>query len=166
MPDGLVSEYISEQYLGIFIYSMTSLERIHNAANKKNNNNTNNKLVNNGPAGRKALLMQTLGYTSRTAQPGTGSWGYNGHRLTERGEFLLWCADGRVRIWCQQNESMDSACFVSTVQDGGAIVWGMFSYHVLELFIPIVWMLQTIWVLLLTMRASLLHQFASTSTFT
>ena len=28
-------------------------------------------------------------------------------------------ADGRVRIWCQQHESMDSTCLVSTVQAAG-----------------------------------------------
>ncbi|MDF4419820.1 hypothetical protein P3392_23745 [Vibrio parahaemolyticus] len=44
--------------------------------------------------------------------------------------FLLQHSDGRVRIWCEQHESMDPSCLVSTVQaaaGGGVMVWGRFS---------------------------------------
>jgi len=32
---------------------------------------------------------------------------------------LLRHSDGRVRIWCKQNEDMDPSCLVTTVQAGG-----------------------------------------------
>lgn len=34
----------------------------------------------------------------------------------------------RIRIWCQQQESKDPMCLVSTVHYG-FMVWGMFSWH-------------------------------------
>lgn len=40
----------------------------------------------------------------------------------------------RVRIWHKQHESMDPACFVSTAQAGGGVtMWGIFSWHNLDL---------------------------------
>ena len=53
--------------------------------------------------------------------------------------FLLRHADGRVRIWCKQHESMTPSCLVSTVQavGGGVMVWGMFSWHMLGPLMPI-----------------------------
>ena len=53
--------------------------------------------------------------------------------------FLLRHTDVRVRIYCQQHESMDPACLVSTIQAGGdgVMVWGMFSYHILSPLISI-----------------------------
>jgi len=42
----------------------------------------------------------------------------------------------RVRIWVKQNENMDPACLVTTVQAGGdgVMVWGMFSWNTLGPF--------------------------------
>ncbi len=51
--------------------------------------------------------------------------------LTES-QFLLQNSDGRVRIWHKEHESMDPSCLVSTVSDGGVIVWGIFSWHILS----------------------------------
>lgn len=52
--------------------------------------------------------------------------------------FLLQHADGMVRIWHKQHESMDQSYLVSMVQaDGGVMVWEMFSWHTLGLLIPI-----------------------------
>ena len=44
---------------------------------------------------------------------------------SDKSQFLLHHADGRVRIWCKQHESMDPTCLVSTVQAGGCgiLVW-------------------------------------------
>jgi len=48
-------------------------------------------------------------------------------------------SDGRVRIWCKQNENMDPSCLVTTVQAGGGglIVCRMFSWHTLGPSVPI-----------------------------
>ena len=43
-------------------------------------------------------------------------------------------ADGHVRIWPQQHESMDPTCHVLTAQvcgGGGVMLWGMFPCHTL-----------------------------------
>ncbi len=56
--------------------------------------------------------------------------------LTES-QFLLQNSDGRVRIWHKEHESMDPSCLVSTVSDGGVIVWGIFSWHILSPLVPI-----------------------------
>jgi hypothetical protein len=50
-------------------------------------------------------------------------WSY-GSRL------LLSHADGRVRIWRKQHESMDPSCLVQA-GGSGVLVWGMFSCHML-----------------------------------
>ena len=49
-------------------------------------------------------------------------------------------AGGRVRLLCQQRESMDPTCFVSTVQagGGGVMLRGMFSWRTLGHLIPII----------------------------
>ncbi len=51
--------------------------------------------------------------------------------------FLLRHSDGIVRIWRKEHESMDSYCPVSTVQAGGVMVWGIFSWHTLGPLVPI-----------------------------
>ncbi len=51
--------------------------------------------------------------------------------------FLLRYSDGRVRIWRNEHESMDPSCLVSTVQAGGVMVWGIFSWHTLGPLVPI-----------------------------
>jgi len=53
--------------------------------------------------------------------------------------FLLRHSDGRVRIWCEEHESMDPSCLVSTFQagGGGVMVWGIFSWHTLDPLVPI-----------------------------
>ncbi|KAG8571489.1 hypothetical protein GDO81_011667 [Engystomops pustulosus] len=58
---------------------------------------------------------------------------------SDESRFLLRHSDGRVRIWCQQHESMDPSCRVSTVQagGGGVMVWGIFSWHSLGPLVPI-----------------------------
>ncbi len=44
----------------------------------------------------------------------------------------------RVRIWCEEHESMDLSCLVSTVQAGGGVMmWGIFSWHTLVPLVPI-----------------------------
>nr|KAF6300630.1 hypothetical protein mMyoMyo1_009100 [Myotis myotis] len=45
--------------------------------------------------------------------------------------FQLHYADGRVRIWRKQHESMHPTCMSTTLQAGGGsfMVWGMFSWH-------------------------------------
>nr|KAF6360105.1 hypothetical protein mMyoMyo1_011063 [Myotis myotis] len=45
--------------------------------------------------------------------------------------FQLHPADGRVRIWGKQHESMHPTCISTTLQAGGGsvMVWGMFSWH-------------------------------------
>ena len=45
---------------------------------------------------------------------------------SDESRFLLRHADGRVRTWSEQHESMATFCLVSTVQAGGVMVWGMF----------------------------------------
>jgi len=49
---------------------------------------------------------------------------------SDESQFLLRHSDGRVRIWCKQNENMDPSCLVTT-GGGGVMVWGMFSWHTL-----------------------------------
>lgn len=50
-------------------------------------------------------------------------------------------ADGRVSTWHQQHESIIPACPVSTFTDacGGVMTWGMFSWHVLDPLILIIY---------------------------
>ncbi len=52
---------------------------------------------------------------------------------SDESRFLLRHSDGRVRIWCKEQESMDPSCLVSTVQaaGGGVMVRGIFSWHTL-----------------------------------
>ncbi len=48
--------------------------------------------------------------------------------------FLLRHSDGSVRIWSKERESMNPSCLASTVQaagGGGAMMWGIFSWHTL-----------------------------------
>ncbi len=58
---------------------------------------------------------------------------------SDESRFLLRHSDGRVRIWHKEHESMDPFCLVSTVQagGGGAVVWGIFSWHTLCPLVPI-----------------------------
>ncbi len=56
---------------------------------------------------------------------------------SDESQFLLQHSDGRVRIWRKENESMDPSCLVSTVQAGGILVWGIFSWHILGPLVPI-----------------------------
>ncbi len=57
---------------------------------------------------------------------------------SDESRFLLRHSDGRVRIRHKEHESMDTYCLVSTVQaGGGALVWGIFSWHTLGPLIPI-----------------------------
>ncbi len=60
---------------------------------------------------------------------------------SDESRFLLRHSDGRVRIWPKEHESMDPSCLVSTVQagggGGGAMVWGIFSWHTLGPLVPI-----------------------------
>ncbi len=57
---------------------------------------------------------------------------------SDESRFLLRHSDGRVRIWRKEHESMPSSCLVSTVQaGGGAMVWGISSWHTLSPLVPI-----------------------------
>ncbi len=56
---------------------------------------------------------------------------------SDESQFLLRHSDGRVRIWRKENKSMDPSCLASTVQAGGVIVWGIFSWHILGPLVPI-----------------------------
>jgi hypothetical protein len=59
---------------------------------------------------------------------------------SDESRFLLRHADGRVRIWHKQHESMAPSCLVSTVLAGGGsgvMLWEMFSWHTLVPLIPI-----------------------------
>ncbi len=58
--------------------------------------------------------------------------------------FLVWWVSisaatfrCRVRICRKEHESMDPSCLVSTVQVGGVMVWGIFSWHTLGPLVPI-----------------------------
>ncbi len=56
---------------------------------------------------------------------------------SDESRFLLRHSDGRVRIWCEQHDSMDPSCLVSTVQAAGVVmVWGIFSWHTLGPLVP------------------------------
>jgi len=46
---------------------------------------------------------------------------------------LLRNSDGRVRIWCKQNEDMDPSCLVTTVQASGDGVGDVFLAHFMPL---------------------------------
>ena len=50
---------------------------------------------------------------------------------SDESRFQMHHADGRVRVWRKQHESMDPKCIATTLQAGGGnvIVWGMFSWH-------------------------------------
>ncbi len=52
---------------------------------------------------------------------------------SDESRSLLRHLEGRVRIWCNEHESMDPCCLVSTVQagGGGVMLWGIFSWHAL-----------------------------------
>ncbi len=58
---------------------------------------------------------------------------------SDESRFLLRHSDDRVRIWHKEHETMDPSCLVSTVQatGGGAMVWGIFSWHTLSPLVPI-----------------------------
>ncbi len=51
--------------------------------------------------------------------------------LSDESRLLLRHSVGRVRIWRKEHESMNSSCLASTVQTGGAMVLGIFSWHTL-----------------------------------
>ncbi len=55
---------------------------------------------------------------------------------SDESRFLLWHSDVRVRIWCKEHESMDLTCLVSMIQ-AAVMVWGIFSWHTLDLLVPI-----------------------------
>uniref|UniRef100_G1Q3L6 Tc1-like transposase DDE domain-containing protein n=1 Tax=Myotis lucifugus TaxID=59463 RepID=G1Q3L6_MYOLU len=50
---------------------------------------------------------------------------------SDESHFQLHHADGRVRIWQKQHESMHPTCMSTTFQavGGSVMVWGMFSWH-------------------------------------
>nr|KAF6355200.1 hypothetical protein mMyoMyo1_011390 [Myotis myotis] len=56
---------------------------------------------------------------------------------SDESRFQLHHADGRVRIWQKQHESMHRTCMSTTLQasGGSVMVWGMFSWHDLGPFI-------------------------------
>ncbi len=56
---------------------------------------------------------------------------------SDESRFLLRHSDGRVRIWCKDHESMDASSLVSTVQAGGLMLWGIFSWHTLAPIVSI-----------------------------
>ncbi len=56
---------------------------------------------------------------------------------SDESRFLLRHSDGRVRIWCKEQESMDPSYLVSTVQASGLMVWGIFFWHTLGLLVSI-----------------------------
>ncbi len=58
---------------------------------------------------------------------------------SDESRFLLRHSGVRVRIWRKEHESMDPSCLVSMVQagGGGVKVWGIFSWHILGLLVPI-----------------------------
>ncbi len=56
---------------------------------------------------------------------------------SDESRFLLRHSDGRVRLWRKEQESMDPSCLVSTVQAGGVMVWGIFSWCTLGPLVPI-----------------------------
>ncbi len=68
----------------------------------------------------------------------------------------------RVRIWRKEHESMDPSCLVSTVQaaGGGVMMWGIFSWHTLDPFIPIEHCLNT--TVYLSIVADHVHPFMTT----
>lgn len=49
--------------------------------------------------------------------------------LSDKSGFLLRYTDGRIKIWCQQNESIDPACLVSTMQAAVILWWYYFLAH-------------------------------------
>ncbi len=81
----------------------------------------------------------------------TGNGGHNSHsspkldnRRLEKRCLVWWVSISaatfrcRVRIWCEEHESMDPSCLVSTVQAaGGVMVCGIFSWHTLGSLVPI-----------------------------
>ncbi len=56
---------------------------------------------------------------------------------SDESRFLLRHSDGSVIIWCKEHESMDPSSLVLTVQAGGVMVWGIFSWHTLGALVPI-----------------------------
>ena len=49
---------------------------------------------------------------------------------SDKSQFLLQRAHGRVRNWCKQHESVALSCFVSTVQAaGGVMLREIFTWH-------------------------------------
>ncbi len=81
---------------------------------------------------------------------------------SDESRFLLQHSDGRVRIWCEEHESMDPSCLVSTVQtaSGGLMVWGIFSWHTLGPLVPIEHHLNA--TAYLSIVADLVHPFMTT----
>ncbi len=73
--------------------------------------------------------------------------------------FLL-RSDGRVGIWRKEHKSMDSSCLVSTVQAGGIMVWGIFSWYTLGPLVPIEHRLNT--TAYLSIVADHVHPFMTT----
>ncbi len=97
------------------------------------------------PDGLVRVFQTLLIYWDFHAQPSLG-FTENGPKKRKypvsgscESRFLLQHSDGRARIWRKDHESMDTSCFVSTVQagGGGVMVWGIFSWHTLDPLVPI-----------------------------
>lgn len=58
---------------------------------------------------------------------------------SDESRFQMHRADGRMRIWRKQHESMDPNCIATTLQAGGGnvMVWGMFSWYCMGPLIPV-----------------------------
>ncbi len=74
--------------------------------------------------------------------------------------FLLRHSGGRVRLWRKVHERMEPSCLVSTVQSGGVMVWGIFSWHTLGTLVPIEHSLNT--TAYLSIVADHVHPFMTT----
>nr|KAF6310702.1 hypothetical protein mMyoMyo1_008760 [Myotis myotis] len=75
-------------------------------------------------------------YQDKTSPIRTGTQGLDSRALekshvSNESRFQLHHADGRVRIWQKQHESMHPTCMNTTLQaiGGSVMVWGMFSWH-------------------------------------
>ncbi len=75
--------------------------------------------------------------TIHTGSPKLDNKDWKNVAWSDESRLLLRHSDGRVRIWRKEHESMDPSCLVSTVQAGGVMVRGMFSWHTLGPLVPI-----------------------------